>query len=125
MQKNKEEKTKNKDCIFCKIAREEIPAKRIYENDNFFSIPDANPKAKGHSLIISKKHFQNVLEMPVSLGIELIDAIKNTAAKVIQENKADGFNVVSNNFPAAGQVIMHVHWHILPRKKGDGLRMIV
>jgi histidine triad (HIT) family protein len=108
-----------KDCIFCKIANGEIPEERIYENDNFFSIHDAKPKTKGHALVISKKHFENSLELPNTLGVELLDCIKNTMIKSIEENKSEGFNIISNNFEAAGQVIKHMHFHVLPRKKGD------
>ena len=110
----------SEDCIFCKIAKGEIPAKRIYENDNFFSIPDANPKVEGHSLVISNKHFENVLEMPNSLGSELLDCVKKTAMKVIGEQKAEGFNLINNTMKAAGQIVDHVHFHIVPRKKDDG-----
>lgn len=106
------------DCIFCKIARGEIPSKKIYENDNFFSVPDANQQIEGHSLVISKKHFETALDLPSTLGSELIDCIKKTALKVLNEEKADGFNLVQNNFESAGQVVKHFHLHILPRKKG-------
>ena len=111
------------DCIFCKIAKGEISVKRIYENDNFFSILDANPVLEGHSLVISKKHFESVLDMPDSLGPELLDCIKKTALKLIDEKKASGFNVVNNNFESAGQIVEHMHFHILPRKKGDGFKI--
>lgn len=113
-----------KDCIFCKIVRGEISSKKFYENDNFFSIPDANPVTKGHSLIISKNHFDNILEMPVSLGKELINCIKNTSIILMKENNAEGFNIINNNFEAAGQVVKHVHLHIIPRKKGDRLKFL-
>ncbi len=107
-----------KDCIFCKIARGEIPSTKIYENDNFFSVPDANQQIDGHSLVISKKHFETVLDLPSTLGTELLDCIKKTTLKLIAEHKAEGFNVVSNNFECAGQAVKHVHFHILPRKEG-------
>lgn len=111
-------------CIFCKMSRGEIEAEVIYENDNFFSIPDAHPKTEGHSLVISKKHFENTLDMPESLGSELLDCIKKTATNVMEENNAEGFNVVANNFGVAGQAIAHLHFHILPRKKNDGFSVI-
>lgn len=111
------------DCVFCKIAKGEIPAKKIYENDNFFSIPDAHPRTKGHSLVISKKHYETILDMPSTLGQELLDCIKKTALNIIDETKAEGVNVIGNNFEAAGQVVKHVHLHIIPRKKGDGLKV--
>lgn len=113
-----------KDCIFCKLAREEIHREVIYENDNFFSVPDANQKVDGHSLVISKKHFKTVLDLPSSLGQELLDCVKKTTMKLIEEKKAEGFNLISNNFEAAGQAVHHVHFHILPRKKDDGFKLL-
>ncbi len=107
------------DCIFCKIANGEIPSKKIYENDNFFSILDINQKVEGHSLIISKKHFEILLDIPENLSSELLDCIKKTAMKIIKEKNADGFNIINNNFESAGQLVMHFHVHIFPRKKND------
>lgn len=112
------------DCIFCKIVKGEIPSKKIYENDNFFSIPDANQVVDGHSLVISKRHFETTLDLPNSLGSELLDCIKKTAMKLLEEHRAEGFNVVNNNFKVAGQVVKHVHYHILPRKKGDSVKQL-
>lgn len=107
------------ECIFCRIARGEIKSDIIYENDNFFSIYDIKPKVEGHAIIISKKHFENVLEMPNTLGLELIDAVKKTAIKLIDKQKIGGFNLACNTGKSAGQVIEHVHFHILPRKGGE------
>lgn len=112
-------------CIFCKISRGEIPSKRIYENENFFSIPDANPRVEGHSLVISKKHFETTLDLPVSLGSELLECIKKTSLELMKKFEANGFNVIQNNFEVAGQIVPHIHFHILPRKKGDGFKLIV
>jgi len=110
------------ECIFCKIAGEKLTSNRIYENDNFFSVLDINQEIKGHSLIISKKHFKNLLDMPSTLGPELLDCVKNTALRIMKQEKAGGFNVAVNTFPCAGQIIDHMHVHILPRKENDGLK---
>lgn len=107
------------DCIFCKIARGEVESEKIYENDNFLSMPDANQVIDGHSLVIPKKHFETSLDMPASLGQELLDCIKKTSIKLMEKYEGEGFNIVNNNFESAGQVVKHVHFHILPRKKGD------
>jgi histidine triad (HIT) family protein len=112
------------ECVFCKISSGEISSDKIYENDNFFSISDANQKINGHSIVISKKHFETILDLPSSLGTELIDCIKNTSLKLIKEYKMEGFNVVQNNFESAGQVVKHIHFHILPRKKGGDVPRI-
>ena len=109
------------DCIFCKIVKGEITADKVYEDDNVIGILDANPKAEGHTLIIPKKHFKTLLDVPNSLGNELIEAAKKVALKLIEEGKGDGFNLLMNNFDSAGQVVHHAHMHIIPRKKGDGL----
>ena len=98
----------------------EIPKDFIYENDNFCSFADVNPITEGHSQVISKKHFKTFLDMPDSLGSELLDCIKKTAMELMKKTNAEGFNVVNNNFEAAQQIVKHVHFHIIPRKKGDG-----
>ena len=110
----------NEECVFCKIVKGEKLEKVIYENDNFFSILDINPAVEGHSLVISKKHFETILDMPDSLSPELFDCIKNTALILMKKYNAEGFNVISNNFEVAQQIVKHVHFHIMPRKKGDG-----
>tara|TARA_Y100000034_G_scaffold86871_1_gene104149 strand:+ start:597 stop:956 length:360 start_codon:yes stop_codon:yes gene_type:complete len=107
-------------CVFCKIIKGKISEKKIYENDNFFSIPDINPFTPGHSLVISKKHFKTFLDLPNSLGTELIDCIKKTSLRLIKDYNASGFNIINNNFESAQQIVKHVHFHILPRKKNDG-----
>lgn len=112
-------------CIFCKIVHGEISSQNVYDDENFIGILDVNPKAEGHTLIISKKHFRNLLDMPVSLGSELLEAIKIVSLKLIRDKKAEGINVISNNENVAGQVVFHTHVHIIPRKKGDGLKSIV
>jgi len=111
------------DCVFCKIAKGEIPTEKIYENDNFFSTLDANPTAEGHSLVISKKHFKTLLDVPSSMGTELLDCIKKTTLKLMEKYKSEGFNIIVNNFPCAGQVVHHIHVHIIPRKQCDGRKL--
>lgn len=107
------------DCIFCKIASGKVKTEIIYENDNFISFLDANQKVEGHSLVIPKKHFETSLDLPISMGSELVDCVKKTALKKMKEVEAEGFNIVNNNFEIAGQVVKHLHFHVLPRKKGD------
>ena len=111
----------NDDCIFCKIASGEIPSTKVYEDKNFIGFLDANPRVEGHTLIVSKQHFNNLLDLPISLGNEMLDAIKKISADLINSGKAEGFNVISNNFEIAGQLVPHAHIHIIPRKKDDGL----
>ena len=106
------------DCIFCRIAQKKINARIVAETENFLAFPDANPKVEGHTLIIPKKHFVNLVDLPADLGSELVDITKKIF-DIRQKEGCEGFNLVMNNFPAAGQVVMHAHLHFLPRKKGD------
>lgn len=112
-------------CVFCKIIKGEIQAEKILETDNFFAIKDINPKTKGHSLIISKKHYNTLLDVPSSLFGEFFGAGKELAIKLLKEENAEGFNLVMNNHKVAGQLVPHVHLHILPRKKDDRFKMNV
>lgn len=111
---------KKDDCIFCKIASKEQEADIIAESDNFLAFPDANPVGPGHSLIIPKNHFVNIMDLPSDLGSELLDIIKEVAAIRLKEG-FEGFKLVANNFPVAGQIVMHSHFHLIPRKEKDGV----
>jgi len=108
----------NSDCIFCKIVRREIPAERIFENEDFFVIPDINPVSKGHCLIISKKHYETIFDLPSVLGEELIQIAQQQGKRLIREGKADGIKLVQNNYEASGQIVKHFHLHIIPEKTG-------
>ncbi len=112
----------NNECIFCRIARKEVKVEVIEESENFLAFPDANPISEGHTLIIPKKHFANIMDLPSDLGSEIVGLIKRVAEKRIKEG-AEGFNLLMNNFEAAGQVILHAHLHLIPRKKGDKIRL--
>ncbi len=111
------------ECIFCKIVKGEIPCDKIYENDNFLSILDIGPIVEGHSLVVSKKHFETTLDLPNSFGSELLDCIKKTSLILMKKYNVEGFNVTNNNFEVADQIVKHVHFHIFPRKKDDGFKI--
>ena len=114
-----------KDCIFCKIAKGEIKVEKIYENNNFFSIKDIKPQVREHSLVISKNHFNTILDLPEHITPELLDCTKKTTLKLMEESNIKGFNLVNNSFEVAGQIVNHFHLHILPRREGDGIRILV
>jgi len=113
----------NDNCVFCKIIKSEITSEKIYESDNFIGILDIHPAAEGHTLIIPKKHFKTILDLPNSLGEELLEAIKTISLNLIDEKKAEGFNIVQSNYESAQQEVPHLHFHIIPRKKHDGLNI--
>lgn len=109
-----------KECVFCNIAKGKIKAERVMEGNNFIAFLDANPKVPWHTLVISKRHFVTLLDIPNNLGDEMLEFTKKVAGKLMDEKKADGFNLIMNNLQVAGQEVMHAHIHVLPRKEGDG-----
>jgi histidine triad (HIT) family protein len=100
------------DCIFCKIARHEIPVKAVFEDETVLVFPDAHPQAPLHLLAIPKHHFRNVTEAPA----ELLGALLKTAADVGQRELAGGFRIVVNTGPDGGQTVEHLHLHLLGRR---------
>lgn len=108
-------------CVFCKIARKEIKCEIVYESENFLAFPDAHPRSRGHTLIVPKKHFTNLIDMPAVLGNELIDVVKKVAEIRFKEG-AGGFNLINNCGREAGQAVMHVHFHLIPRRKNERVR---
>lgn len=115
---------KSQNCIFCKIAKKEISADFIDETNNFIAILDAKPTTKGHTLIIPKKHYVTLLDIPDTLSQEMIKLIKKTSSKMLEKKQGDGFNILMNNLSPAGQMVMHAHIHIIPRKEEDGIRIV-
>ena len=111
-------------CVFCKIAQNIIKTKRVAESNNFIAILDAHPKTKGHTLIIPKKHFVTLLDLPNKLGEELLSFTKQVASGILDSKQGNGFNILMNNLECAGQVVKHAHIHILPRNEKDGIKII-
>jgi len=110
------------DCIFCKIVNKEMPASVIFENTKVLAFLDIYPVNKGHVLIIPKKHYETILEIPDELLGDVIKASKKVSKAVMKTMKADGFNVGMNNYKASGQLVPHAHFHIIPRYENDGLK---
>ena len=110
---------KEKDCIFCKITNREIPSKVLFENNLVLAFLDISPISKGHTIVITKNHFSNLEEIPDYELTEIYKEVKKLATLIHKKLKIDGFNILQNNFTAAGQVINHFHVHIIPRSFKD------
>ena len=102
-------------CIFCKIIAGEIPCKKIYEDDLVISMLDISQTTKGHSLVLPKKHYDNILEMPKEELDHMINVIQDLSIHLKDKLNANGINILSNINEAAGQSVMHAHIHIIPR----------
>lgn len=106
-------------CIFCKLANGVFPTNFIYEDEDFKVILDANPATKGHSLILPKKHFKNLLDADEEILKKALPLAKKLSNKLIDVLKCDGVNVLQNNNEAAGQAVFHLHIHLIPRYKEE------
>ncbi len=110
-------------CIFCKIVKGEIPSSKVYEDEHSLAFLDIAPVHKGHTLVIPKRHFEDLTKIPEKDLQELIKSVKKVSIAVEKAVKADGFNLNISNKKAAGQVIFHAHFHIIPRFENDGLKL--
>lgn len=108
------------DCLFCKIAARGIPSECVYEDDKSFAFLDIKPINPGHILLIPKKHYENLHQIPDEDLSHLAPILKKLADAAKEATSADGINIGMNNGASAGQLIFHAHFHIMPRHKDDG-----
>ena len=106
------------DCVFCAIAAGEIPCFKVYEDDLALAYLDINPFSEGHTLVIPKAHVTGLLDAPPEMLREMIVRVQKVAARLKEALPCDGFNILQNNGPAAGQTVPHLHFHIVPRFGG-------
>jgi histidine triad (HIT) family protein len=109
------------DCIFCKIIAGEIPAAKVYEDENVFAFLDISQVTKGHTLVIPKIHKKNLYELTPEIAGSLFQAVPKIANAIQAAYHPIGLNLLNNNGEIAGQSVFHFHIHLLPRYgKGDG-----
>ena len=106
-------------CIFCKILKGDIPSTVVYEDELFKAILDVNPAARGHVIILTKKHVPNIFELPQEEALGIMSVAKKIACALQKAYSCDGVNILQNNGEAAGQTVFHLHVHVIPRFKGD------
>ena len=107
------------DCIFCKIIKGEIPSIKVYENDKVFAFADINPILNGHTLIIPKNHAENIHEISEEDLMAIAAASKKVAAAIKEALGADGIACLQLNGRAVNQVVMHYHFHLIPKSAND------
>ncbi|MCC7291758.1 MAG: HIT family protein [Phycisphaerales bacterium] len=108
-------------CIFCRIAKGEIPAEIVYRDEFCVAFLDVNPLAPGHLLVIPVDHYALVTQAPPAVIGALASVVPRLGAALMQTASAPAFNLLQNNGSDAGQVVQHVHFHLIPRRSGDGL----
>jgi histidine triad (HIT) family protein len=105
-------------CVFCKIAAKEAPAHVVYEDDKVIAFMSIQPINVGHTLVVPKKHYENIYEISEEDVAYLYKIVKKIAHAVKKAVNAEGIRIVQNNGEAAGQVIFHMHVHIIPMSRG-------
>lgn len=123
MEKEKK-KMAEEQCVFCKIIAGEIPSTAVYEDDDFKAILDVNPAARGHVIIVPKKHAANIFELEDEEAAKVFPIAKKIATALKKTYGCDGVNVLQNNGEAAGQTVFHLHVHVVPRYYGDGVNIM-
>jgi histidine triad (HIT) family protein len=108
------------DCLFCKIARKEISAHIVYEDDAVVAFLDLHPRAEGHTVVIPKRHAETILDVPKEGLGPLFSGVQAVTAMVQKACLPDGFTIGINHGKASGQTIDHLHIHIIPRSHTDG-----
>jgi histidine triad (HIT) family protein len=112
------------DCLFCKIAQGQIPAMKIYEDEDILAFLDISPASKGHALVITKEHFDNFLVVPKDLLGKAYAVAQRIGQAQVAQLGAKGCNIITNVNEIAGQSVKHFHIHVIPRYDSkDGLAL--
>jgi histidine triad (HIT) family protein len=109
------------DCVFCKMVAGQIPVTKIYEDNVVLSFLDIGPISDGHTLVIPKQHFEKLHQCPAEILGRVASRLGKIAKAVAAAMNSDSYNVLCNNGRAAGQLVEHLHFHIIPRNTGDGV----
>ncbi len=110
-------------CIFCDIVQGKIPCAQVYSTPTVLAFLDIAPVHPGHVLVIPRAHYPTLMDLPPDLGDALLQALQRVATAIVEVTKAAGLNVMMNNHRAAGQLVEHAHFHLIPRHENDGLQL--
>ena len=108
-------------CIFCKIIKGEIPSFKIYEDEHTYAFLDIAKDVDGHTLVIPKKHVCNVLDCDEETLKHVATTVKKISNHYVDNCKYEGVNVLNATGESAQQTVMHLHFHIIPRKSNDNV----
>ncbi len=113
--------SRDPECVFCKIVAGAIPALVVHEDETALAFLDVNPLAPGHVLLVPKDHYAALVDMPPETVGAMTRLLPQLGRAALAVTKAQGFNVLLNNGKVAGQVVEHVHFHVIPRRPDDAL----
>ncbi|NNF36281.1 MAG: HIT domain-containing protein [Saprospiraceae bacterium] len=109
-----------KDCIFCQVTRGESPSWKVYENEHVYAFLDINPVSRYHTLIIPKNHYKDIFEIPDDELREVVSVVGMLSKLYKEKLGIENLQVVNSNGVDGQQDVFHIHYHIVPRKAGDG-----
>ena len=107
--------------IFTKIINGQLPCHRVFENEHVLAFLDINPLSEGHTLVVPKRQTERLDQLTLDEAAELGRVLAKVARRVVAATAAAGYNILQNNGRVSGQEVPHVHFHIIPRRDGDGL----
>jgi histidine triad (HIT) family protein len=108
------------ECVFCQIINKQLPASVVYEDEQVVAFLSNRPVNEGHTLVVPKKHYENIYEISEDEAAYLFMIAKRVAHGVRDAMGAEGIRIVQNNGWAAGQVVFHLHVHVIPMKPQEG-----
>lgn len=112
------------DCVFCKIVNKELPCYKIYEDDLVLAFLDVNPVSLGHTLVIPKKHYENIFDIDSETFQRIAEVSRIIAERMVRNlDGVLGVNLFQSNGKVAEQVVMHSHTHLIPRRENDSFRI--
>ena len=111
------------DCIFCSIVAGDIPAAKVYEDEDVLAFMDIAPANPGHTLVIPKQHYRNIYDMPAEVGSKIMQVAIPLANAIRTALNPDGLNLFQSNEAAGFQTVFHFHLHLIPRWEDDPLRL--
>lgn len=109
------------ECLFCKIVRGDSASFKIFEDESVFAFLDIFPAAKGHTLIVPKRHFETIYDIPEDILNKVMSVSKKLAEDYKKKFGIDACNIIQSNGSVAQQEIPHFHVHLIPRSKDDGI----
>ena len=109
------------DCIFCKILKGELPCMKIYEDEHTMAFLDIAKDVDGHILVIPKKHVTNILDADGETLSHVMNTVKKIGVHLTENCGYEGMNILNANNECSGQTVFHLHIHIIPRKRDDGV----
>ena len=108
-------------CIFCNIITKSIPSYIVYEDNMCIGFLDIAPITKGHTLLVPKVHCSNILDFDLHYSESVMHGLQIVSNAITKALSVEGIQILQNNGSGAGQMVFHIHWHIIPRYADDGL----